>query len=293
MPVVNQTRTLREANRMRLQIHHFARGTYPEATGSPLALPLNRFFLPIDNPDGNDCTIQDANLTCCLRPGCAYFIPSYHEARVKLSENLRFLSIQFTLECWEGVDLFSRCRAVREIENPRYRERAEEAFETENPFIAASLLRGVTQDFASEILAGMKESDLDFVTRFAEFLPELEYIRTRGTAMTTVEELAAVRGMTRETFSRKFSASLGMTPKQFLTRTLLNRPAPFCSGETGWHGRSHWNWALQTSSISPGFFRKQTGSPRTVSGKSIWKPWTSPERHSPDQESGTASEISV
>ena len=261
MPVVNQTRTLREANRMRLQIHHFARGTYPEATGSPLALPLNRFFLPIDNPDGNDCTIQDANLTCCLRPGCAYFIPSYHEARVKLSENLRFLSIQFTLECWEGVDLFSRCRAVREIENPRYRERAEEAFETENPFIAASLLRGVTQDFASELLAGMKESDLDFVTRFAEFLPELEYIRTRGTAMTTVEELAAVRGMTRETFSRKFSAALGMTPKQFLTRTLLNRACALLLRGNRLVREVAFELGFANEFYFSRFFRKQTGIP--------------------------------
>ena len=101
MPVVNLDRIMHTASRMHLQLHHFARGTYPEAAGEPSALPLNRFFLPISNPDGEACYIRDRNLRFSLRPGCAYFIPVYHMAEVKLSSRLVFLSIQFTLECYE------------------------------------------------------------------------------------------------------------------------------------------------------------------------------------------------
>ena len=50
MPVVNLDRIMHTASRMHLQLHHFARGTYPEAAGEPSALPLNRFFSRFPTP---------------------------------------------------------------------------------------------------------------------------------------------------------------------------------------------------------------------------------------------------
>ncbi len=223
MPVTNHEQTMHTANRLHLQIHHFARGTFPAASGVPSALPLNRFFLPIENPDGEACYIGDSNIRYTLRPGCAYFIPLYHTAEVCLNSRLIFLSIQFTLELYEGVDLFSRCRAIREIEDAQWLSRATEAFQTSNLYAASSLLRGVTQDFAARLLDGMDGDSLDFVTRFAEFQPELDYIQSHCLATTTVEELAGIRGVRREVFSRNFSDATGVSPKQFLTRALLNR----------------------------------------------------------------------
>ncbi len=293
MPVINHTETLRTANCLDLRILHFARGTYPEATGAPQALPLNRFFMPISNPDGEECTISDANLSYTLRPGCAYFIPIYHAAKVKLSSNLRFLSIQFTLEWYEGVDLFSHCRAVREIRDSRYLERAEEAFEQENPYAAASLLRTVTQDFASCLLASMESSELDFVTRFAEFLPELDYIRQHCRATTTVEELAAVRGTARETFSRKFSAAIGVSPKQFLTRALLNRACSLLLRGNRLAREVAFELGFSNEFYFSRFFRTHTGLPPHKFRKFYLGETGRNDIPLPRQESGTASEQSV
>ena len=53
--IVNRNRVMYAANRMQLQIRHFARGVFPRARGEITALPFNRFFLPIANPYGSSC----------------------------------------------------------------------------------------------------------------------------------------------------------------------------------------------------------------------------------------------
>ena len=83
---------------------------------------------------------------------------------------------------------------------------------------------------AGEVIPGFRRNlilhsgpELEFVTRFAEFQPELDYIQNHCTAATTVEELAALRKTRRETFTRKFTAATGITPKELLTQAVLNR----------------------------------------------------------------------
>lgn len=261
MPVVNLDKVMHTASRMHLQLHHFARGTYPEAIGEPSALPLNRFFLPVSNPDGDACYIRDRNLCFPLRPGCAYFIPVYHMAEVNLSSRLFFLSIQFTLECYDGVDLFSRCRSIREVEDPLWLERAEEAFRTRETFAAASRLRGITQDFVSFLLESVDGETLESVTRLAEFLPELDYIRSHCSAKTGIEELAAVRGVRREVFSRAFSHASGIPPKQFLTRALLNRACGLLLRGNRQVREVAFELGFANEFYFSRFFRKHTGIP--------------------------------
>lgn len=223
MPVDNRNEEIALANRMRLRMLHFARGTYPEADGKPSALPLNRFFIPLDNPAGDGCYVEDSRRRFTLRPGCAYFIPIAHTAAMKLDTRLTFVSIQFTLEIYGGVDLFSRYGAVRELRGDEWARRAETAFGEPDSYASASLLRGLTQEFIARLLKEMEPGRLDFVTRFAEFRVELDYIRQHAKATTTVERLASLRGMRREVFSRNFTKATGMSPKRFLNRTLLNR----------------------------------------------------------------------
>ena len=121
------------------------------------------------------------------------------------------------------MDLFSRTHAVREIEDPGWLAQAERAFDTPSLYVAASRLRCVTQEFITFLLGDGSGPELEFVTRFAEFQPELDYIQNHCTAATTVEELAALRKTRRETFTRKFTAATGITPKELLTQAVLNR----------------------------------------------------------------------
>ena len=218
----NNDPVMQEASRMTLRIRHFARGSYPEAGGEWAALPVNRFFIPLQNPSGEACFIADEKNFFPLKPGCAYFIPLHHPARVKLDENLEFISIHFTLEIFETIDIFSHCRTVFEVNDPAWQERAKRAFAEPEVFRGALLLRSLTEDFAAETGMLADVDALNFTERFADFQMELKYIQTHCRAGLSVAEVAKRHGWSREAFSREFSRQTGLSPKQFISRQLLN-----------------------------------------------------------------------
>lgn len=219
----NRDDVMQEASRMKLRILHFARGVFPLAVGKREALPVNRFFMPLVNPNGGACFIADDEKKFPLKPGCAYFIPLHYPARVKLDEQLKFISIQFTLEIFDAVDLFSHCNTIWEIEEPALTERAKKAFETPQLYNAALQVKSLVNDFAAKLISEIGIDALAHSTRFAEFQKELEYLREHCSAQIGVAELAEIHGMSREAYSRKFSRKTGMTVKQFISRMLLNR----------------------------------------------------------------------
>ena len=232
MAVVNKESVFRTANRMQLEIHHFAKGTYPVAGREFHALPVNRFFLPISNPGGANCRIEDEKNSFVLTPGKAYFAPLHYPCRFALDRDLEFVSIHFTLELYEGIDIFSDFNSLCEIPSPEYLERALKIFDLTEPFTAALALRGIVSDFAAD-LGGIAESrHLSLVTRFAPFKKELDYLQSRPPARVTVEELANLRKVTRECFSRNFVKAAGITPKLFLTRMTLSRACRLLAGTT-------------------------------------------------------------
>ena len=261
MPVVNRIGAMTAADRMVLRIRHFARGTYPEADGSPGALPVNRFFLPIRNPNGDACFLEDGAVHETLRPGCAYFIPLFHSARVRLDAELEFLSIQFTLELFGGVDLFSRIPSIRKIADESWLRRAEAAYAEVENFTAAAMVRALVEEFSAHLLRNMTEEELAFATAFAEFQTELNYIQNRCLATTTVDDLAALRGFRREVFSRKFSSAVGISPKQFLTRCLVNRACDLLLRDGRLVREAAFELGFASEYYFSRFFKKQTGLP--------------------------------
>lgn len=261
MPVINRLSTLHAANRQLLRVRHFAKGTYPEANPAPSALPVNRFFLPICNPNGKACYLADATQHFELRPGCAYFIPLFHKACMKLDRELNFLSIQFTLGPFGSVDLFSHFRTIREIPDATWLARAEAAYAEKDDEIAGIRVRGLVESFAAFLLSGMTKEQLAFATAFTAFEPELSYIQAQGSAATTVEELAALRGFRREVFTRKFTAAVGMPPKQFLSRYLMNRACDLLLREDARVREVAFELGFSNEYYFSRFFKKQTGIP--------------------------------
>lgn len=259
MPVVNRTSVMNAADRMILRIRHFARGTYPEADGEPGALPVNRFFLPIRNPNGAACYIEDAFSHETLCPGRAYFIPLFHSARVRLDAELEFLSIQFTLEFCGGMDLFSRLPSLRVLEEESWLRRAEEAYDEREEFVAAALVRGLTEEFAAALMRSMTGEQLALASVVAEFRKELEYLQSHCLATTTVEELAALRGCRREVFSRNFTVAMGIPPKQFLARSLTNRACDLLLRGDRLVREVAFELGFGNEYYFSRFFRKQTG----------------------------------
>ncbi len=261
MPVVNRIDAMNAADRMILRIRHFARGTYPEADGTPGALPVNRFFMPIRNPNGEACYMEDGVIHETLHPGYVYFIPLFHTARVCLDAELEFLSIQFTLELYGGVDLFSRVPSIRKIADASWLARAEAAYAEPEEFVAAAMVRALTEDFSAHLLGTLTEEQLAFASAFSGFQKELDYIQSHCLATTTVDELAALRGIRREVFSRNFSLAVGISPKQFLTRCLVNRACDLLLHGDRLVREVAFELGFANEYYFSRFFKKQTGLP--------------------------------
>ena len=211
-------------DRYRLHIHRFAKGTYPEAAGYTESLPVNRCFMPLANPSGEKCYLEDDEQHFTLEAGKAYFIPVNYPVRLRLDEDLTFVSIQFTLELFEGIDVFSAFNNICELPAQRWKSIADNAFSSKNPPLAGAQISALVFEFSSTLMQNMTEREWHPVTKFAEFQQELAYVYSnrKKLARLTVTDLANVRNFSREYFTRSFSRISGVSPKQFLTDLLLN-----------------------------------------------------------------------
>lgn len=225
MPVERYVLPMNLAGQLQLQVKHFARGTYTEFSGRLASLPYNRFFIPLKCKKGHSCRMSDNVSDFLITPGKAYFIPLNRKARLYLDEYLEFISIQFSLELYGGIDLFSRYHSIREIDSKIWKKRAIDAYTEQNPYLSAIKLHGIVFDFVTVLTGTFTPEDWDSVARFAEFQTELDYIQSRNHSLATitVEELAQTHGMDRSTFSRKFSRVTGMSPKSFLSGILIKQ----------------------------------------------------------------------
>ena len=230
MSVNNRFSVLQTVERMKLELHHFAKGSYPTREKDFGTMTVNRFFLPYKKSGSNRCRIEDEKDSLDLVPGRAYFAPLHHKCRFLLDGELEFISIHFTLELYEGIDIFSGFHRICEIKDPTFFDRALKSFEEPDSFSSALLLQGVVSDFAALLSRSMTTAQWESVSRFAPFKRELDYLQSRPPARVTVEELAAFHGVSRECFSRKFASETGISPKKFLTRMIVSRACRLLAG---------------------------------------------------------------
>lgn len=221
MPIENRIRIYRLAENLKMKFRHFAKGTY--ACSSPSRFTVNRLILILENPNGKENFIEDSCERHIMRPGFFYLAPAFHNVRFRFDEKVRFFSIHFNLELFQGIDLFSREHRIFEKNVPEYLERAETAFSGRRELSAAAKLHALTFDIASQCIESMNEESLVLVTKFAPYQKVIDYIAAHCTAFVTVEELAEVMNMRRDVFTRKFTADTGISPKQFFNRFLIDK----------------------------------------------------------------------
>ena len=125
MPYVIQNRSdlMTIFNSAHFVMRHYARGYYPVFHSDLTAMPVNRMFFPLENPNGAENFIEDSFYRYPLVPGNLYFVPGFLPARFHLDDRLYFLSIQTSLEIFPGVEFFSGC--PRMLEMPLKKDRDE------------------------------------------------------------------------------------------------------------------------------------------------------------------------
>lgn len=206
-------------------MRHYARGYFPVHNSPGHAMPVDRLFFPLRNPGGARNFIADARAKYVLRPGSLYFIPAFLPTRWELDEELYFLSLQCSLEIFPGADLFSGCPHMLEVPAGDTLTQLLKIFDSdpEDRFRNAVRAGGLLYGLVTSLLAHYPPEDFWKPLALKEYEPLTAYLAAHGTARTQVEELAALRGESREHFSRRFAARTGITPKQLIDRFVTGR----------------------------------------------------------------------
>lgn len=223
MSLYSKNHYLHIHNSFHLHLYHFARGTYPFADGKMCALPVNRFLMPLDDSEFDGSYICDRKDHFNIKRGHIYFIPAHHAAGVKLTEKMRFISIQFLLDLHNGRDIFSSYKKILEIKDSSFMQRSDAIFDMQSAYSTGAALHSIVFEFIGILFDMIDENELDLDIHSDIFCAEMKQISEKCTATTTVAELAELCGVCRDTFSRTFTRKNGISPKQFLNRCILQR----------------------------------------------------------------------
>ena len=228
MPNYIQNRMDWEAvfNASRFMLRHYARGYYPVSSKKATALPVNRMFFPLENPNGPENFIEDSFRRYTLIPGKMYFVPGFLPARFHLDDTLYFLSIQTSLEIFPGVELFSGCSRMLEIPAPAEFGKLMQIFDSreENTHYQDAVKAGILAfGILASILDMYSPEEFSKPLSLKRYIKLMDYLDTHGNAQTSVRDLAELENESREGFTRHFSADTGITPKQLIDRFLIAR----------------------------------------------------------------------
>lgn len=161
--------------------------------------------------------------TLVLTPGRVCFLPCNHVVDLHLDPHLQFVSWQFSLELFYGVDVFTahpRCEVLEEVSLvDEARLLVEREAELGTLWRVNEILYHLIARWCQTDSAHLQQR----VEKGEKYRPALDFLRYSGDATTTVGQLAERCGMRRDTFSRQFRRDMGLTPKRLLTRVLLNQ----------------------------------------------------------------------
>lgn len=222
--LINRHDILSVATRTRLYLRHFARGYYP-TDGDASSMPVNRLFIPLRNTEGDANYIDDAREHFTLQDRTLYFIPAFHTAKIRLSKNLFFLSVQCNLEIFPGVDFFSSCKEIRVF--PHLEEIAVLlkifACASEEIYLSTLQMQNIVANLLFRVAVTYPAQAFQTPLSLRHYMELTKYLEQNGDALTRVPELAKIAGQSREVFTRHFTAIAGITPKQLITRTVIGK----------------------------------------------------------------------
>ena len=221
----NRNDLIRIFNMSRFTLHHYAKGYYPTKPLNFTSMPVNRMFFPLHNPNGPENFIADGEHHYALIPGNLYL---FRHFSLRVS-NWMMICISFPFRRhWKFSrgGIFSGCSHMLEIPLPPEYYDLMELFDSEGTetiyqtgvkagSLIYSMLTGIFQHYALE----------NFRKPMAlfQYIDLINYLSVNGNAQTSVSDLAALKKLSRENFTRHLSADTGITPKQLIDRFVINR----------------------------------------------------------------------
>jgi len=212
---------------LKLVCHYFVVVDGPEIH-SRNAMPWSRLFLvdPTGTADGSqvrDVASNDGAIFP-LTPGAVLFMPPGRLLGFDFSAELRLLAFHFRLEVSPGHDLFAgRTTCALRHDRGDLVRAAYTAVSGPHHLGAVTLLRGLLLMLAADFIDG----DLGELSRQQtvrhRFAPVLQHIDADCRIDLKITDLAALADLSREHFARQFRRDLGIGPKEYLTRRVLER----------------------------------------------------------------------
>ncbi len=225
-PLLNRYDLLYVFNAAHFTLRHYAKGYYPLYNSPVKPLSVNRLFFPLENPNGAENFIADSFKQYELVPGSMYFVPAFLPSRFRLDDQLLFLSIQTNLEIFPGVELFSGCPRMVVLPAPCEFAQLMKIFDSNNPellYLDAVKAGSLVFSIMGQLLEHYAPEDFWKPLALRRYADLTDYLNQNGNALTSVAELANVKRLSRENFTRHFTADTGITPKQLIDRFVMGR----------------------------------------------------------------------
>ena len=212
-------------NNARFSISHYVHGYYPCSDRQLVASPFNRMFFPLKNPDIKDNYIEDANYKHLLYPGKMYFVPAFFPVKFSLNRELYFLSIHMNMDIFPNVELFSDCSHIEEIDSPPELDSLMQFFNNppENSYCDALKMGSMIFSMTVKLFDRYKAENFSAPLALKKFSHLADFLNQNGNAKTSVSDLAEICGLSRENFTRNFTAITGFTPKKLIDRFVIKR----------------------------------------------------------------------
>ena len=273
MTVKLRSDLLRQHKQLHLQLAHAAIGTYPCHTEKTF-LPVNRLLFIFADSGHDDSYIRDlaTGKLMPMRRGCGYFIPCRHEIDQHQTESLHFVSFQFNLDLFYGFDIMSKFPECRMLSNHELITEVQSLIKNQNTAAALCGINTLIYNLCYGWIEEKPEILEHEMKHCSEYETLLDYIEKQGDARITVGQLAEMRNMRQDVFSRKFARDLGISPKDFISRTLVRKASMLlssCSSNTikevadqlSFNSEYYFSrFFKQHTGMSPSQFRRQVGN---------------------------------
>lgn len=187
-------------------------------------LPVNRFLFVTKNDHELGSIFRDIanNKLFPMRENNLYFIPCNHLIDLDIEADLNFVSFQFNFELFYCFDIFESYPRCEIFELPELIAELPSLLMQETEL--AVLFR--VNEIINALCARLPPYNLDIREKLSsstKYREILDFVRNSGNATITVEQLAEMSHMRRDVFSRNFTRDMGITPKNFISTSLIHK----------------------------------------------------------------------
>ena len=255
-------------NSLELELHETSHAQF-RCHGENSALFNRIFVVRKDNgPERSSIIRTKDGKYVEMRPRHLYFISCCTQIKFQFQEGMEFFAFHFSVHLKNSYDIFLQTMLLEEIPcKMELTDCLEEIFAHEKPTLQDLFtLRSFIHSEVAKFCPGNSADQL--VTRFPQYLELIDFMHKKATAQTTVDELAKITGMGRDTLSRNFSRTFGIPLKRYLSGVVATRAAELLkssstklrtvAAELGFNDEYYFSrFFKKETGYAPGAYRRQ------------------------------------